>query len=324
MAVGALLVTHLPGTILGHSGSGGSAQAALAARSRPRALRDPLIHHRGVTLGVNLDTGSSVAGLRSFVGETGIRPKVVMWYQTWDQAMAQHWQLAALASRRAIPMITWMPMRRGVGIPLSQIAAGRFDSYIRSAARVAAHWHHILYIRFAHEMNLGSSLWGPGREGNTPAIFVAAWRHVVSLFRKAGAVNAEFVWSPNVNCQGHCPFTAFYPGNKWVDWVALDGYNYAQVEGDRWMTFKQIFGPSYARITRLSSRPVMIGETASTELGGSKPQWILGIASALEHFTRIKALVWFDRIKETDWRIDSSPASLQAFRQLLASPAFTR
>jgi hypothetical protein len=36
----------------------------------------------------------------------------------------------------------------------------------------------------------------------------------------------------------------------------------------------------------------------------------------------VRALVWFQRIKETDWRINSSPSSLAAFRAILASPLF--
>jgi hypothetical protein len=104
----------------------------------------------------------------------------------------------------------------------------------------------------------------------------------------------------------------------------LDGYNYAGLDDDRWLSFAQLFGPSYRIITRLSSKPLMIGETSSSDLGGSKAQWILGMGSALAHqFTRVRVLVWFQRVKETDWRISSSPQALAAFRRVVRSPLFT-
>jgi hypothetical protein len=34
----------------------------------------------------------------------------------------------------------------------------------------------------------------------------------------------------------------------------------------------------------------------------------------------VRALVWFDRDKETDWRVNSSPAALESFRRLALSP----
>ena len=123
-------------------------------------------------------------------------------------------------------------------------------------------------------MNLSDNTWGPGVNGNTPEEFVAAWRHVVSVFRAVGATNVLWVWSPNVDCGGQCPFDAFYPGDAWVDWVALDGYNYGPVDDVPWMSMAQIFGPSYDDLTALTTKPLMIAETASTEEGGDKAAWI--------------------------------------------------
>jgi hypothetical protein len=58
----------------------------------------------------------------------------------------------------------------------------------------------------------------------------------------------------------------------------------------------------------------MIHETASTELGGDKAALITAILPALKGaFPAIKALVWFHMNKETDWRIDSSTQSRDAF-----------
>jgi hypothetical protein len=284
---------------------------------------DPLAHGDRVALGLS-PASSPGQAVEEFDRLAGVAPKVIMWFQTWQNPILYPADLEAARSVRAIPMITWDPEIGPVGIPLSAIAAGAYDSYIRSAARMVKAYGRVLYIRFAHEMNLPAAPFGPGRDGNTPAEYVAAWRHVVEIFRQVGARNAEFVWSPNVYCEGHCPFTPFYPGNAWVDWVALDGYNYGPVHDDPWMSFTQIFGASYDILARLTDRPMMIGETGCASLGGDKAAWITSMARALAtRFRRIRVLVWFERIKEADFLINSSRSSLAAFRKVVRTFPFS-
>ena len=304
------------------SGRGRHAMASVTTGSSA-AAPDPLARGAGVALGVNLDPVSSQT-LSAFAQLAGIRPKIVMSYQTWDDPLYYVSEMQAIARIDAVPMISWDPVVGGRGIPFSQIADGHYDASIKSAAEAARLWKGRIYIRFAHEMNLSGSLFGPGHPGDSAATFVAAWRHIVSEFRDLGARNVEWVWSPNVDCGGRCPFTGFYPGNDWVDWVALDGYNYASIDNDPWTQFSQIFGPSYRALSGLSEKPMMIGETASTEDGGSKAQRITEMGHVLAtEFTRVRAMVWFQRVKETDWRINSSSSSLQAFRTVVDSPPFS-
>ena len=73
-------------------------------------------------------------------------------------------------------------------------------------------------------MNGNWNSWGT-RPGNSSADYVAMWRHVVSIFRAAGASNVRWVWSPNIYASRSTttrPFAAYYPGNAWVDDVGLD------------------------------------------------------------------------------------------------------
>ena len=85
---------------------------------------------------------------------------------------------------------------------------------------------------------------------------------------------------------------------------------------------ENVFAGMYDALHALG-KPIMIGETASDEAGGSKADWIRSIAPTLsDRFPDIKALIWFDVQKERDWRIRSSGASLAAFRDLVADPLF--
>jgi hypothetical protein len=137
----------------------------------------------------------------------------------------------------------------------------------------------------------------------------------------------RWVWAPNVYGQGGVePFQAYYPGNEWVDYVALDGYNWGTSgQGtDRWESLYEVFAASYKRITELSSKPVILSEVASGEAGGDKAEWIRNgfLKTIPNSFPRVAAVVWFDYDKEEDWRVNSSPEALQAFREVAASPLY--
>jgi hypothetical protein len=71
-------------------------------------------------------------------------------------------------------------------------------------------------------------------------------------------------------------------------------------------------------LTALTQKPLYIGEVASAEDGGNKASWITNMFAVLKASPAIKGFVWFDHDKETDWRINSSTASLAAFRSGLA------
>jgi hypothetical protein len=278
-----------------------------------------------VAIGVNVANAPGYrAPLERYSKLVHHRPALVMWYQQWSEPLFYSTQLPHVASLGALPLITWDPSLNGRGISLRQIAAGKYDSYVEASARAAAAWHRPIYIRFAHEMNLSGSPFGPGHTGDSPAAFVHAWRHVVEIFRAADATNVEWVWSPNVDCSGKCPFTRYFPGNSWVDWVALDGYNYSTVDHVAWESFDQVFRSSYRTLARISDKPMMISETSSAPEGGSKANWITQSFRSLPRlFPRIHAVVWFDRVKETNWTVNSSPATLSAWRRVVHSPSYS-
>jgi beta-mannanase len=235
--------------------------------------------------------------------------------------------MASVTRRGSTPMITWEPWdyTQGVDQPnysLRNIANGQFDDYVREWANGLAAFQQPVLIRFAHEMNHAVYPWSVGVNGNTAEDYVAAWRHIHDLFTAAGATNVSWVWSPLIWWEGAMALEPLFPGDAFVDWVALDGYN--NVDWGGWQSFSQLFSASYQKLTALSTKPVMIAEVASAEPAGSKSQWITDTyAKAIPaQFPQIKAIVWFNEAKEADWRVNSSPSSLQAFRRAIASPYY--
>lgn len=209
----------------------------------------------------------------------------------------------------------------------AQIAAGAQDAYITQWAQAAKAWGHPFFLRFDWEMNGRWFPWGVGAAGTTAAAYVAMWRHVHNLFTTVGATNVTWVWCPNVDQYTNlAPLPSLYPGGSYVDWTCLDGYN-----GDNpWTSFHNLFASTYASITGsiAPTKPVIVGETGSTETGGSKAQWISNMLSDLPvSFPRIRGVLWYDRDDagpggHTDWPIESSSTSKAAFAQGIASARF--
>jgi beta-mannanase len=263
--------------------------------------------------------------------QAGVVPAIAMDNLNWGTQTIDTSHLDAIIARGSMPMIMWEP---GIGDNVSQpqfalrtIAAGADDSWMTPWAHQLAVWDKTVYIRFAHEMNGWWAPWCVGVNGNTSADFVSAWRHVVDLFRSQGATNVKWVWSPNIDIPGQtASLASVYPGDSYVDWVGLDGYNWGTSQpGGTWQSFSQVFGASYQEITALTNKPLMIAETASTEMGGDKAAWIRSafLSELPASFPRIRAVVWWDKAKETNWQFDSSSASQNAFRTVATSPGYT-
>lgn len=270
-----------------------------------------------------LGAPEDAAWLDRYAETVGRKPDIVMDYSNVTDPLLTQREISNLQARGETPMVTWQLFQSSYGGPttsLDEIAAGSYDSYLHKAASLAKTLPFEVMIRFGHEMNGDWYGWS----GN-PAAYVNAWRHVVSVFREDGAANVKWVWSPTVD-YGSYPFAQYFPGDQWVDYVALDGYNWgtAGVGTDKWESLRAVFASSYAKITQLSSKPVIFAETSSSEAGGDKASWIReGFLKAIPRdFPRVSAVIWFDRDAEEDWRIGTSSASLAAYREVVASSLY--
>lgn len=262
--------------------------------------------------------------LDKYAAMVGRQPDIVMDYSNVTGPLLTPQEVTNLSSRGETPLVSWQLYKSGYGgetISLADIAAGRYDASLKEAADEAkAMPFGEILLRFGHEMNGDWYGWS-----GDPANFVAAWRHVVDVIRSAGATNVKFVWSANVD-NGSYPFAAYFPGDDYVDYVGLDGYNWgtAGVGVNKWQSLEQVFASSYAQLTTISTKPVIVTEISSSEIGGDKAAWIReGLLKTIpQKMPRVQAVVWFDRNQEEDWRIDSSEASLQAYREVVASSLY--
>lgn len=322
------------------------AGAPPAGRAAPRTPSPAPIYwgaHIGDVFGLASEAPWNMANTAAFAASVGKAPSLIefgVWWYGCDSGTCRmnpfpSPQLDAIRRYGAIPVLTWASGSEvsadQSAYTLASIAGGVYDRYIVSWAKRARAWGHPFFLRFDWEMNIpGFWPWSPGTNGNTASDYVRAWRHVHDLFLEHGARNATWVWCPNIEYPDSVkPLSSLYPGPRYVDWTCLDGYNSGTnphaVPGSSWRSFAAIFGPTYARLTRrvAPGKPVLIGETASSEQGGSKAEWIAdAFGTQLPgRFPWVKAVVWFDRDNGDgmDWPLSTSPASLQAFSRAIAS-----
>ena len=276
---------------------------------------------------------SDISKLTAFEADAKKPVAIYHWYQAWCSTCSPDFQptwMNSIRNHGSIPMISWEPddWSKGTNQPaysLANIINGTYDSYITKWAQAARAWGHPFFLRFAWEMNGNWESWSEVTNGNSAGQYVRAWRHVHDIFTTNSVTNVTWVWSPNVeNAQTPIPLAEVYPGDAYVDWIGIDGYN---GRFSSWQTFAQIFTQTYNDLLQISStKPMMIAETGCLEQGGSKAAWITDALQTQipSKFPNIKAIVWFNQRKNgRDWRIESSSSAQNAFATSVASSVYT-
>jgi len=291
---------------------------------RPAIQPVAQVPKRVCKVGAFLGDGVPTSGqMHDFQKMTGKYPSIVMWYHAFVTGFEFPKEACDIVSKfGGLPFIKLEPWSwKGItdnSFSLARIAEGEFDSGLCDFAAGARNWGKEVAIAFGHEMNIPDIYpWGGDHDA-----FTRAWGHIHLLFDDMEATKVKWVFNPN-----HYPPTSireYYPGSRLVDIFAIDGFNWGNTqEWSHWASFSEIFGEAYKEVTDLSNKPVWIGEMACAEQGGSKPGWIKeSLAQIKAGYPRLEAFTWFDLKKETDWRINSTKASAQAFRRAISDPCF--
>ena len=244
----------------------------------------------------------SYGPVRAFTTATGVQPNVVVYYSGWLESF-QAGFAASVTNAGAVPLVQMNPTNASV----SAITAGQYDAYLRSYAEAVRAYHHPVIISFGHEMNGYWYSWG--YRHTSPAAFVAAWRHIVTLFRAQGAQNVTWLWTINtIHKHARVPAPGpWWPGNSYVTWVGIDGYF-----TDSSAVFASVFGPTIVYVRALTHDPILITETSVTP-AASQPTKIANLFAGI-HLYGLLGFVWFNSVDKIDWRL-SSPAAVAAFRR---------
>lgn len=283
------------------SGQAADPASHLPPRPAPAAIAAPA----QPMVGVYEPGVPSYARITQFAKATSVNPRVVLYYSGWGENFQAGFAADAW-SHGAYTFVQLEPFNA----TMASVAAGKSDWYLQKFADQVRAFRHPVLLSFAHEMNGSWYPWGYGHV--TAAEFVAAWRHVVQVFRNRGADNVTWVWTVNAINLGSPPLKEWWPGSQYVNWVGIDGYYYTQSN-----TFANVFGSTISEIQTFTEDPMLIGETAIGP-GPEAASQVTGLfmGAQADHFAGV---VWFDKAQDNppyhlDWLLEDDPAALAAFR----------
>lgn len=272
------------------------------------------------------------ANVDTFVAMQGRGLEFVEYYAIWPATWSTVKPYADIAANHGSTLfVTWQPN----GYTAPDINSGKADAYLAKFAADMKDYPHEVWLRPLHEANGGDWYsWAVGNSSklNTEEGVAKAFQRIVSIFRTAGATNVKWVWTTNgqnMTTGNPTTFAGTYPGDGYCDYISIDGYNFGTFHtvansgwASSWQTFAQTFKPAYTALAGIN-KPIFIAEFGSSELGGDKARWYReAFASLSTSFPRLFALMVFSNDDSNgDWRINTSTASLEAWKECVAKYA---
>lgn len=253
---------------------------------------------------------------------------------SWPETFVRT-RMTPVWNRGQVPMLVWQPYRsprdRTPEDVERGIANGRYDGIVDAWVRALASWakptnsrDRRFYFVPAEEMNGDWYQWGalgsdggaePTTRTGSPEDYTGMWRRLYDRFAAAGMNERvmQWVWTPNADQIGDVPTERYYPGDEYVDWIGLNGFNYGDInQYSRWQTPEERFGPMVNRMKALGDKPLAFPEVSSTSFvdGAFRPsrkaEWIdqlVSFATAED----VKLVCWYNfddtGTWESDWAI---------------------
>lgn len=243
--------------------------------------------------------------------------------------------LSEVRALGAVPLISLEPS--DVPDPLHTIISGGADAALASWAKAIATYGSPVIIDPLTEMDVSSNPYSVGDQvdssgvhyTNTAADIVGAFRAIHDrIVAQIGQGHALWVFNPRGTDPASAGWDQYYPGDPYVDWVALDAFNLAATVAppQPWTSLRALLsgmgtsatGP-YARMVKLApEKPMMIAAFGSVESGGDKGQWLHEAARDLidaQTFPAIHGAVYFDgSVGSADLHFATTPGALAAAR----------
>jgi Glycosyl hydrolase family 26 len=249
---------------------------------------------------------ASYTPVMSFARAVGLQPNIVLYYSGWNDPFQIRLAEQA-AAHHAIPFVQMLPK----GLQMSYVASGKYDRYLVTYARSVRAYGGPVIMSFAPEANGWWYDWGYGH--TEPAQWIAAWRHVVTLFQRQGAANVTWLWTINRGGGPTGPVKDWWPGARYVNWVGIDGYYF--LKGDN---FDGLYGPTIRAVRRFTSDPVLLSEVGIGQ-GTGQAAGIPNLFAGIRKY-HVLGLVWFEvaqhqGIYHQNWRLEGHPAAIVTFRK---------
>jgi hypothetical protein len=163
------------------------------------------------------------------------------------------------------------------------------------------------YFRFEYEMN---APWFPhGSSAQTPQEFIDGWQFMTELVKNVNK-DIQMVWCPNIDY----PLDPYYPGDAYVDVMALDGYNkhsqkqYHARNFHPNPSFDELFGQDIFYLQNLSTeKPIMIAELG-VDPDNNSLSWLRDAYETAAQYDQVTSVYLFGWNKEKGF-LDHSEAN---------------
>jgi hypothetical protein len=223
--------TQANGVWPGNPGVSPGSSSALATDAAGLGIYDGKFGSAGIELAAKwLGAPSTIRYAQDFIDATD-------WSHIGDPWQLDNWKGTPYQMVWGVPM---MPC----GTPGTEcatdtqryddVAAGGANNYFQSLAqKLVSAGFGSSYIRLGWEFNASWMSWGICNQDGSGLTswakdFVPAYRQIVTTMRSVSGANFKFIWNPVVGSNVSCPggnLENFYPGDKYVDVVALDVYD---------------------------------------------------------------------------------------------------
>jgi hypothetical protein len=227
-----------------------------------------------------------------------------------------------------IPMITledhFVNSKPNVQQPnLYSIVEGHFDGFFTLWAKEIKRADGVVLLRILHEFNGDWYPWCTVNNDRNPELVVKAYRHIHDIFKAQQVTNVKFIWCPNSMSLPQEKWNFImeaFPGDGYVDYVALDIYNGAGKGTPIWRSFRKEGIENYFILNqRLAHIPMLICEAASREREFSEPksaqdkaEWIRQMSQALAtDMSKVRLLTWFN--EKGSFKITSTPNAQSSY-----------
>ena len=254
----------------------------------------------------DLTHNGDLAAFESLVGKpVDIQAVFIGWEKNFPATIGTN-----LAPAGKTLLIYWLQN----GISLDDIIAGKSDAYINQFAADVKSYGGPVVLAPLHEMNGDWNAWSGAVGTNTPAKVIAAWKHIHDAFM--GILNVKFAWAVNNGSVPDTPenaFEVYYPGDAYVDYVGVDGFNFA----NPWMTWDEVFPASLMSRLAAYRKPILISSMGS-DPGPGQAQWISDMGTGIKKYPQVMGWVWFNQSDPKDnFLVDSSTSTLAAFKAII-------
>ena len=271
----------------------------------------------------------SLQPIQEFQKQTGLNPMIVAWHEDFSQPFPRERCLRVWSNGR-LPMILWdAELSKNVKktvhpssqtINLESILQKEYDLYLRDWADAAAQYGQPILIHFLYQFNHSTHPWSIGANNRDATKVKNAFRKVVSLFRDCGATNVRWVWGPHVFPLPAASWNRWeiaYPGDSFVDFLAVDGLDFGGLESVMPLNFDQLFVSPVQQLQYLAPhKPILISSVATSQSHLERQKWFQGMVRSLfGQLSNIKSVIWFNDSHWARWQAQEGDA--KGLQQLL-------